>query len=265
MNDDIKSILENLKSLNDDQAVTFTLPVSGHEVKLLPLNAKHITMIDSSFIAGRDGSFSIKFSKLMGDILKDTLILKTGVTYKDFGLYDFNVIMLQLRRLMGNDITVVGDGDESIEVALDTCLKKAMKVNKTTKRDEMTVGRKSDGMLVDLKIPSLYNTIRYDRIIDNVSNKDGVGVEDITKSAFMYTLVRFVKTITLFHDNEESVIEFTTLTPQEQQEVINTISSDMYRNIYEAIQELTTPIVAMLEVETGFSINIDQSFFITTI
>ena len=101
MDNDIKSILTALEDLNNNDTISFKLPLSKHKVALAPLNAKHTTEIDSSVLSNtKDGSYGIKFQSLMKNIFSDVLTLPKGVTYKDFGVYDFNYIILKMRQKM---------------------------------------------------------------------------------------------------------------------------------------------------------------------
>lgn len=73
---DINSILEGLGKLNDANTKTFKLPLSKIEVTLKPFQSKHGSMVNSSLVAGADGTYGLKFMPLLKSIFDDVLTLE---------------------------------------------------------------------------------------------------------------------------------------------------------------------------------------------
>lgn len=259
---DIKTIIDGLKQVNEEKSITFTLPISKHEVTVQPLNAKHTTMIDSSLIAGRDGSFALKFSQLVYDIFRDILTLPSGVTFKDFGVFDTQYIVLKMRESINPELDLNRDNTDKPKIVnIKENIKKAEKITDIVSEKEISY----ETIKVRVGLPSFSKNLRYDKIIESGAKQEKIDPEALATDAFIYTLLRFIISVTVVVDKEEHEMEFVELSPAQQRTVLDSVPNEMYRQLYDVIEELSSPIIEVLKTDyPEHDIPMDQTIFIDT-
>lgn len=258
----ISNIVDSLKKLSESKKTKFTLPCVKFDVEILPFNAKHISQINSSFLASsNDGTHAIKFTSLLKSLLNDILILPEGKTYKDFNIIDMHFIVFKIRELLNPtfELEVTDRENEEVNITEHLKSKKFSKI-KTSK----TVGRKN--CKVTLELPSFEKNFTHNQIIEaahkKISRQDEPNLEQLSQEIFSWTLLNFLKSITLVIENEPQEFSFENETSTNQLQILNLIPKEEYNKMFEAIEELSEPITELLTTKENNKISLDHSLFI---
>lgn len=261
-NDGFSDILKSLKEANEKNIIKFELPVSKLEVKLKPLQAKHISKINSSLIAGgSDGSYAVRFTSMLKNILDDVLILPEGETYASFNIIDKHYIIFKIRETI-NPILTIHTEDGEVEVDIKSAQESLVKNNYKT---EKTIGKKS--CKITLKVPTFERHVRYNQIVESIHRKmaseEKPDIEQFTSDIFGFTLIEFLYKISVQVGNESRDFIFHEQTPSNQLEILNNIPKEEYRQIFDVIGDLTKVITDSLKTDVvGVNIPVDHTIFI---
>jgi hypothetical protein len=259
------SIIESLKKINDSKRISFKLPSSKIEVELNPLQAKHISQINSSFMAGgSDGTFAASFIGLLKRLLTDVLILPEGNTFKDFDTIDMHYILFKMRELIDPIFNIKsGDGENDIAIDIKNHIKNLDKLKNIKK--EITFGNTS--CKVTLQLPSFEHYAKYSKFIEiahkSARDQKKPNFENLTKDVFSFSILTYIYKLSVIVDKEEHEFIFSEETPANQSEILDHIPKDEYSEIFKSISKLTEPIQKCLETDVeDVSIPIDHTFLI---
>lgn len=255
---DLNSIINSLKKNQESKITEFELPCSGIKVKLKPFQAKHNSMVNSSVVAGNDGTYTLKFSNLIKEIFDDLLEIEEGKSYKDIPLVDTHYLVLKVRETFSREVVLnVVSEDEEERVDIGQFIEKfeQAKIDKDCEIDVI-----EGDITVVVRQPSLMDNIQYDKILIASHKKFKENdSERLIKDALAYTLLKFIKSITIKHENEFQTIPMSSLNPAERREVLNNIPNPMYKSIMNAVNNITSPIEELLKVDEEKSLIIDQT------
>lgn len=258
---DLNSILDGLSKLNEEDTQTFKLPHSKIEVELKPFQSKHSSMVNSSLMAGSDGTYGLKFSSLLKEVFDDVLTMKGNTTYGDISIPDVYYLVLKLRESFNDEIFAnVGEGNQ-VGVPIKKVIK-GFEGAKYSKESTITVG--DEKCSIEVKLPSFSDDNRYDRILVASHEKfSETNKEKMIEDVFAFTMLKFVKTIKMVVKNDEMVLEMDSLSPLEQKRVMGMVPNKIHKMVQNAIEDLTRPITDLLKVGDGEQvITIDQSVLV---
>jgi hypothetical protein len=256
---DINSIIEGLSKLNDENTITFKLPLSKIEVTLKPFQSKHGSMVSSSLVAGSDGTYGLKFMPLVKNIFDDVLTLGDNKTYNDIPLVDVHFIILKIRETFNSDIIINYDTDKETIVDIKPIIKGFNKLNIGS--DPIVVG--DEVCSVEVVQPSFTKTLKFDNILiashERFSEKNS---EELVKDALAFTMLKFIKSIKLVIDNEEQSVLLSDYNPLDQKKLLNMIPNKLYKDIMNAVKVITDPIEDLLRIDEETVVVIDQSILV---
>ena len=259
------SIIESLKKINESKRIEFKLPSSGLEVELNPLQAKHISQINSSFMAGgSDGTFAASFVGLLKKLLIDVMMLPEGKTFNDFDTIDMHYILFKMRELINPVFTIKSpDNENDIEINIENHIKNLDSLKNIKK--ELTFGKKT--CKITLQLPSFEQYAKYSKFIEiahkNVRDQKQPNFEKLTKDVFSFSILTYIYKVSVIVDKEEHDFIFPEETPANQAEILDYIPKEEYSEIFNAISKLTEPIQKCLETDVeDVSIPVDHTFLI---
>ena len=253
----INSIIENLQKLNDEKVKSFKLPCSKLKVKLKPFQAKHNTDVNSSLVAGSDGTYTIKFTQLLKKLFDELLEIEDG-TYADIPQADIHYLVLKIRESISDVVyTNVSNEDKREEVKLVVLLER---FEKAKIKNKVVTVKGDNGLEVDVCQPSFETNIFYDKILmashEKFSEKNS---EKVVKDAMVFTLLKFIKSVRIKIDNQIQDIQMSHLSAMDRRAIISNMPNDMYKQIMETINEITDPIEQILRIDDDNSVVIDQT------
>lgn len=259
------SVIESLKKINQSKRIDFTLPSSKIEVGLNPFHAKHISQINSSFMAGgSDGTFAASFIGLLKRLMVDVLILPEEKTFGDFDSLDMHYILFKMRELINPIFSIkAGDGENDIEIDIRNHIKNLDKLKNI--KTETTFGGKS--CRITLQLPSFEHYSKYSKFIEiahkSIKEQKQPNFEKLTKDVFSFSILTYIYKVSVIIDKEEHEFIFPEETPANQTEILDYIPKEEYSEIFKAISELTEPIQKCLETDVeGVVIPVDHTLLI---
>ena len=254
---DINSIISSLQKINEDKIQEITLPYSKVDITLKPFQAKHNSMVNSSLVAGGDGTYALKFSSLLKDIFDDLIIIKNGKTYLDIPLIDVHYIVLRIRKTFSNTVSIDIGTEEEQTIDINDIISKFE--NTETKITEGVCEDKSKQIKIYIKQPSFLVNLEYDKIITASHKKFGdKNSEIMIKDALAYTVLKFIQKMDITVENEIQTIFMNTISPKDRITLLNSIDNIMYKDLMDKVSELTNPIDDLLKVDGEYSLAMDQ-------
>jgi hypothetical protein len=256
---DINSIIAGLSKLNDENTITFNLPLSKIEVTLKPFQSKHGSMVNSSLVAGADGTYGLKFMPLIKDIFDDILTLDEGKTYHNLPLVDVHYIILKIRETFNDEVIINYGTDEQTSVNI----KHIIRGFNDLKIDDKPIVVGDEICSVEVVQPSFTKTLKFDNILiashERFSEKES---EQLVKDALAFTMLKFIKSIKLVIDNEEQSVTLSDYNPMEQKKLLNMIPNTLYKDIMNAVKGITDPMEDLLRIDEETVVVIDQSILV---
>lgn len=264
-NNNFQELIKNLKSLNDDKVVSHVLPESKIKVSLKPLQAKHISKINSSLLAS--ASQSVKktmFNKLVEQILNEILVLPEETSYSDFTIFDYYFLLFTLRESINPVLTVSDDGTE-VTVDIKEKLKEYTSTKFKTKLNK--IGGKT--CEVYLRTPSYKLMRRFEditnerQISEEKKGEKNYDMEGLVRDMFSFSIIPYIEKIKTLVDGNEEEIPFVDLSTSQKVGILDLIPSELYKKLIDGIGKLNEPIDKLLSTENDdIKIPLDQTFLI---
>ena len=238
---DIKSFIEELKQLNENDCFSVFVPSLGKKIKFKAFTVKQHKDLVKSLLDGVEGTVSMY--KVFNDI-----IFENSLEEVEFTLYDRNKILVDLRRQCISEIIKIEDKEYNLNTLPEFVFSFDSEKEFTYK-----------GITVKVSIPSLKedSKITEKSILEfNKYSTEDKKIGNSLNILLVYELIKYINIVEM----EESVINFKDLGTFDKKNIVDNLPLKLNNDILEYIAQFKEYDQSLFTFSDGAKLVIDASF-----
>ena len=240
----IKSFIDELKQLSDNDHFSVFVPSIGKEIKFRAFSVKQHKDLMKSALDGVEGS--LKMYKTFNDI-----IISNSLEPVDFSVYDRTKILVDLRKQCISELIDISD----VEYNLNTL----PEFNFTFDRDRKFKYKK---ISVDASLPSLEldSNITEKSVVEfSKYSSEDKKIGNSLNILLVYELIKYINTVTM----EDVVINFSDIGTVDKKAIIDNLPLKLINDILDYIAKFKDYEQSLFTFSDGTKLTIDASFLST--